>query len=227
MNETQLRTAQFRAAWCRGREQLRNQQPTLSMLFDAAKFASDSHPGAPPDVTNMTEERQQEFYAWWTQHLTALGARDAYASAIVFFVDSVLKGVLRFYDLIPGATRDFKSGLNGISTPEVFRHTGNNVRHFEEWIHLMGRPRKKREEATVNMAYDTVVAIATVLSRPVPVREHLTLMATNCAWAVLAVISNKRFEGLLSVLRDFMDELIAKTGLQNDPQVLAEVAKEA
>jgi hypothetical protein len=220
--ETLVTTQLFNAAWRIGREQLRQQHATLQVLYDAARLAADSHPGAfPVQLDKFVPEDEPTIRQWWEEHLTTLGARDAYGSAIVFFIDGTLRAMLRFYRMIPDVPRKFKSGFNGVTTDRIFRYTGNNVRHFDEWVAPTHQiPHHKR-------AYAAVTAIAKVLGKPVPDKKHLSVMATNCAWAVIATISERKFEKLIAFVREFMDELLVNTGLESDPLVLAEIAREA
>ncbi len=219
--EKQVMTRLFNAAWRIAREQVRQQQPTLQVLYNAARSAADAHPGAfPVQLDKFVPEDEATIRQWWDAHLTTFGARDAYASAIVLFVDGTLKAMLRYYGMIPSVPKKFKSGFNGVSTDLIFRYVGNNVRHFDEWAAPTHQIPHRRQ------AYAAVTAIATVLGRPVPDKKSLSVMATNCAWAVIATISGRTFDKLIALVREFMDELLVTTGLENDPLILSEIAKE-
>jgi hypothetical protein len=214
-------TGLFNAEWRIAREQLRLQAATLGVLHSAANLASHNIPrGFPFRLDKLTPEDRTALYEWQERESSARGARDAFATGIILFLDNLLKGVLRFYRRIDGLPKQFSSGVNGISTDRIFRFTGNNVRHFDEWC------APTHEIARKDDAYEAVCAIATVVGRPVPKFEELSVMATNWAWPVIATVSGGTFEGLIVHVRAFLDELIANAGLQNDELVLAEVAKE-
>lgn len=220
-DERQIAIQLFSTAWRIGWERFRQQRPTLQTLFDAARESNDALSGAPPvRLGQMTDESYATLLRWWEDDGTSRGARDAYASAVVLFVDDTLKATLKFYNRIPKINLNFNSNINGVTTPEVFRLTSNNVRHHDEWI------APTHQIPAADQAYKAVTAICTVVDRPVPKKGGLSVMAANWAWPVLAVVSGDRsFEGLMAKIGEFMDELLLKTGLESDPHVLAEKAK--
>jgi len=65
-----------------------------------------------------------------------------------------------------------------------------------------------------------------VLGRPVPAYAELSVMAENWAWPVLHATGGGTFAWLLAKVRACMDEVIRAVGMDNDPLVLDEIAKE-
>jgi hypothetical protein len=213
--------ALFAGMWRLARERLRQQDETLSILFAAAADAATSHPGFPKlDPESMSVEDWDAFRNFFEQSGKATGTRDAYSTALTMVIDDVLKMTRQFYDRIPDAPMAFGVRVNGKDLFDIFRAVGNNVRHHQEWLAPTDQIPKAKQ------AYWAVETIAIVVGREVPPFDGLSVMASNWSWPVLHAIGNGTYDGLLVKIRQCMDELIRNVGRENDPSVLAEVARQ-
>jgi hypothetical protein len=219
-NERDVYIGLFTTAWRIAREQLRQQASTMGELFAQAQAANAERPIPRPPPPVMTDKDWDDMADFFERNGRATGARDAYASAVVLFIDGVLKLLRRFYDRIPDVPKAFSVNVNGLTVFDIFRAIGNNVRHYEEWrapTHLIPR---------AEQAYWAVTTIAVLVGREVPARDGLAVMAANWAWPVLHATGGGTFAGLLAKVRECSDELLHNVGREDDPLVLAEIAKE-
>jgi hypothetical protein len=119
-------TGGFVQIWCVGWRDLRQQHDVLKMLYEQVARNDGSLPVPQP-------ERALDAHLRWLDELeTSIGARDAYATAVVMFVDDLLKRVYGAYKAVPGP-EPLTAGLRGVPLHRLFKATGNNVRHYQDW----------------------------------------------------------------------------------------------
>ena len=105
----------------------------------------------------------------------ARGARDAYSTAIVMFLDDSFKMLASFYERIPDVERNLAVRVEGIDLPKIVRDAANNVRHYQGW-RVPAKDLLRPELALVN-----ATTIATPMGKAPPNRETVSVWAAN--WA--------------------------------------------
>lgn len=167
----------------------------------------------------MTEEQAQALSDFFETDSAARGARDAYATAVVMFVDDMLKMIRSFYSKIPEIEQTLTVRIDGIDLPTIFRHAANNVRHYLDWRvppHQLQRP---------DQAVATATTIAVLMGKAVPTRENVSVWASNWAWPILHKISGATFDGLVRLLARCMDEMLENSGMSEHELVAADLEK--
>lgn len=207
MTEDELRDLHerlFSAAWCLAWQQLSQQRDALRVLFNAAKKADGEIPRFRNiNLNEMTGEEQVELSAYIDASSAARGTREAYATAVVMFFDSQLKEVTKLYRRIPGVDRNLKVHVEGIDIATIFAHAANNVRHHNDWrvpAKYLSNPRAAVANATT---------IATLMGKPAPTVDTVSLWAGNWAWPIIQrTCSHGTFDDLLAVIVAAMNELM-------------------
>lgn len=126
-------TANFVQIWRVGWRDLRQQHDVLNLLYEQVATNANtrlSHsPGLALGIPTVPSEQLQ-----WVEAIeTSIGARDAYATAVVMFVDDLFKRVHGAYKTVPGA-QPLTAGLRGVALHRLFKAAGNNVRHYQEMM---------------------------------------------------------------------------------------------
>lgn len=210
LSPAELRNAHaltFTSTWLVAWQQLSQQYNVMRELFEAARAANHRIPKPPALLTSMMmdEAKDQVVRDYFSDDGAARGARDAYATAIVMLLDDALKPLKVFYDRIPDV-EDLNVRVEGIDLPTIFRDVANNVRHYRDWRvppQQLARP----ETAVAN-----ATTIATLMGRPSPTRDDVSLWANNWAWPILARVSEETFDGLMRLVVASMDEMLDNAG---------------
>lgn len=197
----------FSGTWQQARRMLADQSETLRGLFNAAKTRVDGKPQFPLnrttfEVRSLTEEEVQALAAFSRDEGIANVARDAYATALVLFLDIMFIELWTYFRLVRDAKGTFKTGVAGIDLRTIIAHTANNVRHFQDW----------RFERTKG-ALQNAKTIAKVTGMREPTADTLAEMANNWSWLVLVSISGRSFDGLIAIANQYMDEMLDNAGL--------------
>jgi len=184
-------------------EQLSAQSETLRLLFDRARDANDALPSFPPvQLDRLTEEERQALSDFFDQDGRARGARDAFATALVVFLDLIFKELRIFYNRIPGRAQ-VTVGIDGIDLGTILRHTANNLRHYLDW-------RVPHSQLThAEKAVAAATTIAKLMGKEEPTRETVAVWANNWAWPVLARISGRSFDGLTDIVNAALGEMLS------------------
>jgi hypothetical protein len=204
LNHEQHHAHIFEAFLNRARRQLSLQQDVLRLLFDRAKDANDATPPFPDiRLDRLTDEEIAVLSQYRDKHDGDKGARDAYATAIVIFIDTMLKELATFYERIPSVERGLTVGVDGTDLGTIFRLTANNVRHYLDWrVHFSKLTHR-------DQAIEAAKMIATLTGKDEPTLETVAVYADNWAWPILAKISGRTFEGLVEIVGRFMDEMLS------------------
>lgn len=197
----------FSGTWQQARRMLADQSEMLRDLFDAAKTRVDGKPLFPLKQTtfkpfSLTEEELVALTTFSREEGIVNVARDAYATALVLFLDIMFIELWTYFRLVRDAKRTFKTGVAGIDLRTIIAHTANNVRHFQEW----------RFERTKG-ALQNAKTIAKVTGMREPTADTLAEMANNWSWLVLVSISGRSFGGLIAIVNQYMDEMLDNAGL--------------
>jgi DNA-binding HxlR family transcriptional regulator len=201
----------FSGTWQQARRMLDDQQEMLRGLFDAAKAQADAKLPFRLEQTSfnlmtMTKEQSEALAGFFRQDGITTVARDAYATALVLFLDMMFKELWTYFSLLRNAKKSFNTGIAGVELRTIVAHTANNVRHFQEWRFTL--PPK-----ILARALENAMTIAKVTRKTEPTADTLAEMANNWSWLVLVSISGRSFDGLMTIVNQYMDEMLDNAGL--------------
>jgi len=192
--------ADFVHAWRLSWRTLRQQRPVLRVLYQEVVANSLS-----PAMLEVFRGPVQEMWKRLDMGETAIGARDAYATAVVMVVDDLLKRAFGAYKAVPGAPLPLTVGCNGVDMPTVFRVAGNNVRHYQGWV-----------EPLTSGAPGNICKLAKLLGHPQLDREYYSNYAANLAWMVLVTVGGDSYDAFEERVRASLDEMIDKLDLRSN-----------
>ena len=212
LNLEQHEAQLFEVILMKARRQLSAQRDVLRLLFDRAKDANDATPVL-PDVRldRLNEEEIAALSKYFDKYDGDKGARDAFATAIVIFFDTMFKELRMYYRRIPGI-EPATVGVDRLDLGTIFRHTANNVRHYLDW----GVPPSRLMHA--DQATAAAKTIATLVGKDEPTRETIAVYADNWAWPILAKISGRTFEGLVEIVERCMAEMLTNAWESGRPK---------
>lgn len=197
--QAQLFASAWRIVW----QQLSQQREVLRYLYNAAQTANTALPKPPIfNRADLTDEEAQALQDFFDDDGAARGARDAFATAIVMFLDDSFKMLTSFYERIPDIERNLAVRVEGIDLPKIVRDAANNVRHYQDW-RVPAKDLLRPELALAN-----ATTIAALMGKAPPIRKTVSVWAANWAWPILAKISGGTFNGLASAVLSAMEEML-------------------